>query len=275
MYKGCRYFLLLAAFIVGLGVLGGANEVEAAQVTEVRIITPADSGAVRGIDSLIVAEVDIFDVPTSPNLTVAMWLVTATDSTVVTENTSVLVNYKGGKKNDERQELPAVVTPDEVTSDEVSAITDLRDDIEYAASGPRLLGTGQFPDDNILIDASRDALGAGLVAVRKRKNNDDDEFDGKTFIGNADSVAEKGITNGIRFTWYLKVSPQLAEVTKVRVAAVAYRDPEGATQADRIGADDTATPTADESPKIVVSPTKRQFNVDGDRPPNPSPWTPR
>ena len=64
MSKGCRYFLLLAAFIMGLGVLGGANEVEAAQVTGVTVSTP-DSGAVRGIDSLIVATATVFDVPRS------------------------------------------------------------------------------------------------------------------------------------------------------------------------------------------------------------------
>ena len=40
MYKGCRYFLLLAAFIMGLGVLGGANEVGAAEVTKVSIAMP-------------------------------------------------------------------------------------------------------------------------------------------------------------------------------------------------------------------------------------------
>ena len=274
MYKGCKYFLLLAAVILGLGMLGGANEAGAAQVTEVRITTPRaptylDSGEVRGIDSLIVAEVDVFDVPSSGDLTVAMWLITATDSTVVTEATSVLVDYKGGDDGDERQEVEPSADDDDDGVSDVDRIAALRADIAQAA-GP-------------LTDASRGALSetgrgpvggaVGLVAVRKEKNDTDDKIDSKDFIGNADSVATKAITNGTRFTWYLKVSPQLAEVTKVRVAAVAYRDPDGTSATDRVGEDDAGTANVDESPVVGSSPKKHQFNVDGDRPPNPTPGT--
>ena len=68
MYKGCRYFLLLAALIMGLGVLGSANEVAAdTQITKVSIVQP-DSGVVRGIDSVIVAKVEVFDIPAQKDL---------------------------------------------------------------------------------------------------------------------------------------------------------------------------------------------------------------
>ena len=85
MLKGSRYLLLFAAFIVGLGLVTGVEDVDAASVTSVTISTPSDSGALRGIDSIFVATATVFDVSVPDSLAVIMYLVTTNDSTVVTE----------------------------------------------------------------------------------------------------------------------------------------------------------------------------------------------
>ena len=85
MLKGSRYLLLLAAFIVGLGLVTGVENANAASVTSVTISTPSDSGALRGIDSVFVATATVFDVSVPDSLAVIMYLVTTNDTTVVTE----------------------------------------------------------------------------------------------------------------------------------------------------------------------------------------------
>ncbi len=77
MLKGGRYLLLLAAFIVGLSMVAGVEDAEAAEITSVTLSTPSDSGALRGIDSVFVATVTVLDVLLPPDsLTVVMYLVT-------------------------------------------------------------------------------------------------------------------------------------------------------------------------------------------------------
>ena len=242
MYKSCRCFLLLAALTIGSGLLGSAREVGAvAEVTKVSIVSP-DSGVVRGIDSLIVAEVDVFDVPSSNDLTVAMWLVDGVRAdTVVSEAASVAIQYDAAGKNREE------VTPE---GDLATAVGALATDIGAVAGAA----------DGSLYSKSRAAVPVGIVAVRKAKNND--TVKSYTFVGDADSVATTAITNGTKFTWYLKVSPQVNEVKNVRVAAIAFQDPDGTGADERFGeADDR---------KVVISPTKEQIEIDGDRPDNPS-----
>ena len=60
------------------------------------------------------------------------------------------------------------------------------------------------------------------MAVLKTKNTDGtfNGYDSKDFVGNADSVATAGITNGTSFTWYLRVPAEVADIKRVRVAAV-------------------------------------------------------
>ena len=53
------------------------------QVSSVSIVSSPDSGVVRGIDSLIVATANVFDVPRSDDLTVVMWLVVGSADTVL------------------------------------------------------------------------------------------------------------------------------------------------------------------------------------------------
>ena len=55
------------------------------------------------------------------------------------------------------------------------------------------------------------------MAVKKVKNNLDDDDDitnvaATAFVGNADSVTTRSITNGTEFTWRVKVSPRACRV---------------------------------------------------------------
>ncbi len=80
MLKGSRDLLLLAAFIVGLGMMvAGVEDAEAAKITEVTLSTPSDSGALRGIDSVFVATATVFDISVPDSLSVVMYLVTDDD----------------------------------------------------------------------------------------------------------------------------------------------------------------------------------------------------
>ena len=57
MMKGSKYLLLLAAFMVGFGLVGGA---QAATVSSIAVTSP-DSGAIRGIDSTFVVTAKVLD----------------------------------------------------------------------------------------------------------------------------------------------------------------------------------------------------------------------
>ena len=278
MLKGCRYFLLLAAFMVGLGVLGGANEVGAAQVTKVSIATP-DSGELRGIDSLITAKVEVFDVPTTDDLTVVMYLVTTGSDTVVTERNAVInrVTFNNNKvdKVIELREDPADTDAPAldatIDADLITDLAELLGDVRIAASSAA--SPGRTSD---LFDLTRNPRPAGgtptaidlspttggLVAVKKVKNNLDDEdaipdVAATTFIGNADSVTTRSIPNGTEFTWHVKVSPQLATSKLVRVAAFTVVETDTDPANNVVG-------------DVKISPASEQFTVDGDRPKNPS-----
>ena len=184
MYKGCRYFLVLAALIVGLGVLGGANEVEAQRVTAVSIVTP-DSGVVRGIDSLIVAKATVFDVPTNKNLTVVMYLVTDNKDTVLTEATSAYTDFSGDKPVYRRVGELYDATPD-VPDDalqprsEPTEVGELYDAIFEAIDGA-LIDASRANDADPPVRDSYSTNGVlgnlGLIAVQKQKNVDEDGRD--------------------------------------------------------------------------------------------------
>ena len=268
MYKGCRYFLLLAAFVVGLGVMGGASEAGAAQVTKVSIVTP-DSGVVRGIDSLIVATVDVFDVPATEDLTVIMWLAKDKADTVLSEATDVAVEWQG--------------TTAEPLKDKVVLRGSGAGTTELGRNVPGL-GTNNVTFTTYLeaietaihgvtpaTDAQRDRAGEGVTAVLKTKNGEMESGQkvvSKQFIGNADSVSSKAITNGTQFTWYVRVPPELGTVGTVRVAAVVV-------DTTLAGSIDTNTGPLDNNDQatagtIKTSGAAQQFNVDADRPTPPS-----
>lgn len=254
MSKGCRHFLLLAAFIMGLGVLGGANEVGAAQVTGVTVSTP-DSGAVRGIDSLIVATATVFDVPSSADLTVMMWLVVTNKDSLVGEvgDATADVAYE---YYDDKKKIRRVIGGGDFAA-ENNTLANINADIaalQSTVTTPTVVAQTLHRDGVTDVD--------GRVAVLKTKNTDDNDLDSKDFVGNADSVATAGITNGTSFTWYLRVPPEVADLKRVRVAAVVVDTTSTTTGTG-------ATARLGEDPVVKVSPESEQFRIDGDRPANP------
>ena len=197
MLKGSRYLLLLAAFIVGLGMVTGVEDAEAASIIAVTISTPSDSGALRGIDSLFIATATVFDVTVPDSLTVVMYLVTTNDSTVVTE-AAAENNTNFGTKT------------------QLSVITNA------ATTGFGFLGGGHNLKD---ADGGADintGTALGFVAVQKRL-----KFASTVFVGDADSVVSVTTSDGATFTWHGKLSAQVGTVTKARVAAFALDDASG------------------------------------------------
>ena len=195
MLKGSRYLLLLAAFIVGLGMVTGVEDAEAASITGVTISTPSDSGALRGIDSIFVATASVFDVSVVDSLTVVMYLVTTNDSTIVTEATAANNSNFGPK-----------------TQLSVIANASTNGFHQRAASGHRVFNTS-----GTAITGAQ-----GVVAVQKRL-----KLGSTAFVGDADSVVSVTTTNGATFTWHGKVSVQVGTVPKVRVAAFSIDDVDG------------------------------------------------
>ena len=86
-YRKC--VALFAALLVGFAVVA----VDAASVSSIAIVSPADSGALRGIDSTFTVRAKILDFDDNNNLEVVFYLVTATDSTVVADNSNSTVNF--------------------------------------------------------------------------------------------------------------------------------------------------------------------------------------
>jgi len=72
---------LFAATLVGFGVVAS----DAATVTSVTITSPADSGALRGIDSTFTVQAKLLDFTPEDSLEVIFYLVTSNDSTVVAD----------------------------------------------------------------------------------------------------------------------------------------------------------------------------------------------
>ena len=234
MLKGSRYLLLLAAFIVGLGMVTGVEDAEAASITSVTISTPSDSGALRGIDSLFIATATVFDVSVPDSLTVVMYLVTTNDSTLVTE---------------------AAVTPAASSLSLFGTLGQL--------SVIQNASTGGFGDDRAvsanpghsLFDETGAVLahaagGKGAVAVQKRLL-----LGVGAFVGDADSVVSATTSDGATFTWHGKIDAQIGTVAKARVAAFAIDGPVGGSLND--------------TSAITISAASQDMKIDADRPTGP------
>ena len=230
MLKGSRYLLLLAAFIVGLGMVTGVEDANAASITTVTISTPSDSGALRGIDSIFVATATVFDVSIVDSLTVVMYLMTTTDSTVVTEAAaqgSPTATFNFGSKTQIsviNNAATAQITPKAPQSGRTTSLKD--------ADGGAHLANAQTK---------------GLVAVQKRLR-----FGADTFVGDADSVVSTTTSDGATFTWYGKLDAQVGTVTRARVAAFSI--------------DGTSNTTLTDTSAVKASTASQDMSLDGDRP---------
>jgi len=235
MLKGSRYLLLLAAFIVGLGMVAGVEDASAASITSITISTPSDSGALRGIDSIFVATAEVFDVTVPDSLTVVMYLVTTNDSTLVTE-------------------LVATQTSPSATGFSLFGALGQLSVIQNASTGgfndrgPGVNPPGHSLFDEAATDLAHAAGGKGAVAIQKRML-----LTSSQFVGDADSVVSLTTSEGATFTWYGKIGAQVGTVTKVRVAAFAIDD------ADLNG-------TLDDTSQVAISAASQDMSLDADRP---------
>ena len=247
MLKGCRYLVLLAAFIVGLGMVAGVEDAEAARVTAVTLSTPSDSGASRGIDSVFVATATVLDLEVPDNLTIVMYLVTTDLAHVVTEGTATGEGAHDGLDGEILGGSGAIsmaINAGNVLDETTGLLVDA--------------GNGLKGDDgqDLMIrraDGETGTVDAGLVAITKRMVPEDNDDVG--FVGNADSVVSAPTNIGATFTWHGKLDEEVGTVAKVRVAAYVI-DSEDGGQADI------------QSP-IVVSPISQDMSLDGDRPGSP------
>ncbi len=246
MLKGSRDLLLLAAFIVGLGMMvAGVEDAEAAKITEVTLSTPSDSGALRGIDSVFVATATVFDISVPESLSVVMYLVTDDD---VSESNA----------NNE----PRLVK--EVVSRTTSPGGDEEGYFNFDNQTQQTQTTAiarAYPLSDIIYDEDGEQITGGVVAVLKRVG-----LASTLFVGDADSVVSATTANGATFTWYGKFSEQVGTVAKVRVAAFAIDGPVGAIDDPVVDDRDTGVPSLDDISNVATSAASQDMSLDGDRP---------
>ena len=179
--------ILSFAFLVGVGLMGSVEEVDAAANTIAVSITSPDSGSTLGIDGAFVATATITHLPgLTPNdsLAVIFYLGT-TDSTVVTDTT----NNAGTFTN-----------------------------VNFTAGGAQNAVILAGSRETALVAADGGAT-TGIVAVmQKRKRTS------TAHTGDADSVAVNASTTGSTvFTWYGKLhasSGTIASGVAVRAFAI-------------------------------------------------------
>ena len=228
-YRKC--VALFAAMLVGFGVVA----TDAATVSSVTIVSPADSGALRGIDSTFTVQAKLLDFTPNDSLEVIFYLVAATDSSVLADVNASTVNF--GPKS-----AASVIEQS------------LRRNTGLSALFPRLTKN----------DGNRAANGAGgdIIAARATRGvalrTSTISATGRAARGDGDSI--RATTNGdtTTFTWYGRIHHSSGTVTGVRAAAISI-DGTGTTPA-------TLTDTT--APK--VSPVSLKINVDADRPLNPA-----
>jgi hypothetical protein len=222
-----KWFVLLAALLVG--VLG--SRVDAASIHSVTVTTPADSGALRGIDSSFVITTKVIDFTPVDSLEVVMYLA-INDSVVVgdTENASAVgVDFGALEQN--------------------SVILIAQD---KAIVENRYLWDGS-------VAAGNQVSSDGLVAVQQKRGRG---IALKTAIkGDGDSVVVSTSGDTTIYKWYGKVNAASGTLSLVRAAALVIDDNSSPSDGDFTDAGDTSG--------VTLSAANKLFTVDGDRPGNP------
>lgn len=188
-YRKC--VALLTALLVGIGV-GTAN---AATVSSVAVTTPADSGAILGIDSVFVVQAKVVDFTTNDSLEIYLYLTkSGTDSLVIADTTGKATTF-GQNAAD-----PAAVL---LAATNRGAI--LQEDASTTAGGAT--------NDFIVAHVTR---ATGIAT--------------KSFRGDGDSVITTASGDTTIVTWYGKVHASSNTVQGIRAAAIAI-DGNGTTVA--------------------------------------------
>jgi hypothetical protein len=238
-YRKC--VALFAAMLVGFGVVA----VDAATVNSVTIVSPADSGALRGIDSTFTVRAKILDFTPNDSLEVIFYLVTSNDSTVVADslnlhaNSGIAIASIIGKAIKQTAGVGQKVRT-----------TDGRALNSSSSLGDAVVGQTRIKDEGALI-AVRATRGVAMKTSAIAAT-------GRTARGDGDSIRATTSGDTTTFTWYGKVHYSSDTVTGVRAAAIAI-DGTGTT---------AATLTDTTQPKL--SPGNLLITIDADRPANPA-----
>jgi hypothetical protein len=184
-YRKC--VALFAALLVGIGV----TTADAATVSSVTVLSPADSGALRGIDSTFSVRAKLLDFTPNDSLEVIFYLVTSNDSTVVADSTNLVSG--GGRA------LASAIAK--------STNNRIRTTAGVNFNSARVSAMAGSEDNGALI-AVRATRGQALVSPR-------------SFKGDADSVRATTSGDTTIFTWYGKVHYTSGTVSGVRAAAIA------------------------------------------------------
>ena len=195
--KGSKYLLLLVAFMVGFGLVGGA---QAATVSSIAVTSP-DSGAIRGIDSTFVVTAKVIDLSPVDSLEVIMYLATTTDSTVVADTLNQSITWGG-------QNQASVIRRKLRTASASS----------FGATSP------------LLVDSQNSGERIGnsgyesLVAVQQKRARS-----ATAYKGDADSVEVATSGDTTTFTWNGKVDASSGAISGVRAAIFAIDSNDGGT----------------------------------------------
>jgi hypothetical protein len=182
-----KCFVLLAALLVG--VLGSG--VDAATINSVTMTTPADSGAIRGIDSSFVVTTKVIDFTPVDSLEVVMYLA-VNDSTVVAD---------------------AASATDFGSLDQVSVI------LIGQSKGAKAIAPGRYLRDG---QTGSTISTGGLVAVQQKRGRG---LANKANIrGDGDSVVVSTSGDTTIYKWYGKISVNSGTISLVRAGAMVVDD---------------------------------------------------
>ena len=230
-YRKC--VALFAAMLVGFGVVA----VDAATVHSITIVSPSDSGALRGIDSTFTVQAKVLDFTPNDSLEVIFYLLTANDSTVVSD----VQNLHSGTG----RALASIIGKAIKTTAGVAQ--------KVRTSTGQVLNSSSSLADVIVGKAKVGTVDEGaLIAVRATRGR---VLKTSTwFQGDADSVRAVASSNNdtTTFTWYGKVHHSSGTVNGIRAAAISI--------------DGTATNVLADTTTPKLSATSLKINIDADRP---------
>jgi hypothetical protein len=232
MMKGSKCLLLLAAILVGFGLVGRSD---AATISTLEVTSP-DSGAIKGIDSLFVVTAKVIDITRTDSLELIMYLASGNDSTVVSDTLNQSTTW-GGKS-------------------QINVVLIAGDNNPWGAAASGTLKR--------LKDAqSGAATTTSLIAVQQ-KSRRVNTFAAPSHKGDADSVVATVSNDTTTFKWYGRVNGSAGTMSNVHAAAFVIDDDNGTAESTDTSSVALSTTTS------ISTRAKVKFTVDGDRPSNPS-----
>ncbi len=229
--KGSKCLLLLAAFLVGFGLVGRSD---AATISTLEVTSP-DSGAIKGIDSLFVVTAKVIDITRTDSLEIIMYLASGNDSTVVSDTLNQSTQW-GGKSQSQ---------------------------VILMAGDGNPFGAAVSGTLKRLKDAQSGTAVTSLIAAQQ-KSRRLETFAARKHLGDADSVVATVSNDTTTFKWYGRVNGSAGTMSNVHAAAFVVDDDNGTAETADTSSVALSTTTS------ISTRAKVKFTVDGDRPSNPS-----